>query len=150
VSLASGGCQDGVAGAETEHADLQPEDERTALVQRLDQCRAIARAALMDLRWEEVSTRLLPATDQTMRASSSTLAQGSENVSEGGDRFLGGLRVAAATGVLNSRLLSGRARDRLVGAVGAGRPGRRCCGEPGSVPVAELPPPPGGGDGNDQ
>jgi hypothetical protein len=55
-----------VAPVETEHPDLQPEDERTALVQRLDQYRAIAAAALRDLEWEEASTRLLPATDLTI------------------------------------------------------------------------------------
>ena len=46
--------------------ELQPEDERTALVQRLDQYRAIAAAALTDLQWDEASTRLLPATDLTI------------------------------------------------------------------------------------
>jgi Protein of unknown function (DUF664) len=55
-----------VAGAETEHPDLQPGDERTALVQRLDQYRAIATASLIGLQWEEASTRLLPATDLTI------------------------------------------------------------------------------------
>jgi len=46
--------------------DLQPEDERTALVQRLDQYRAIAAAALVDVPWEHASARLLPATDMTI------------------------------------------------------------------------------------
>jgi hypothetical protein len=46
--------------------DLQPEDERTALVQRLDQYRAIAAAALVDVPWEQASARLLPATDMTI------------------------------------------------------------------------------------
>ena len=46
--------------------DLQPEDERTALVQRLDQYRAIAVAALADAPWDRLSTRLLPATDMTI------------------------------------------------------------------------------------
>jgi len=59
-----------VAPAETEHPDLQPEDERTALVQRLDQYRAIATAALRDLEWEDASTRLLPTTDLTWRTRS--------------------------------------------------------------------------------
>jgi hypothetical protein len=64
---ASQGCQDGpVTDAEAEHPDLQPEDERTALVQRLDQYRTIATAALIDLEWEEASMRLLPATDLTI------------------------------------------------------------------------------------
>jgi hypothetical protein len=35
-------------------------------VQRLDQYRAISTAALIDLQWEEASTRLLPATDLTI------------------------------------------------------------------------------------
>ena len=55
-----------MVGAEIEQPDLQPEDERTALVQRLDQYRAIAIAALIDLEWEQASTRLLPATDLTI------------------------------------------------------------------------------------
>jgi hypothetical protein len=55
-----------VVAAEVPHPDLQPGDERTALVQRLDQYRAIAAAALVDLEWEEASTRLLPATDLTI------------------------------------------------------------------------------------
>ena len=46
--------------------ELQPEDERTALVQRLDQYRSIATAALIDLQWDEASTRLLPSTDLTI------------------------------------------------------------------------------------
>jgi len=52
--------------AELEHPDLQPQDERTALGQRLDQYRAIATATLVDLEWEEASARLLPATDLTI------------------------------------------------------------------------------------
>ena len=55
-----------VTPPEPEHPDLQPEDERTALAQRLDQYRAIATAALVDLEWEQASTRLLPATDLTI------------------------------------------------------------------------------------
>jgi len=63
----SRGCQDGqVPGAEAEHPDLRPEEERTALVQRLDQYRAITAAALVDLSWDEASARLLPATDLTI------------------------------------------------------------------------------------
>ena len=46
--------------------ELRPGDERTALLQRLDLYRAIAAAALVDLEWEAVSTRLLPATDLTI------------------------------------------------------------------------------------
>ena len=52
--------------AEPEHPDLQPQDERTVLVQRLDQYRAIATAALVDLEWKVASSRLLPATDLTI------------------------------------------------------------------------------------
>ncbi|SOC46181.1 Protein of unknown function [Blastococcus aggregatus] len=51
---------------ELAHPDLQPEDERTALLQRLDQYRAIAAAALVDVPWEQASQRLLPATDMTI------------------------------------------------------------------------------------
>ena len=45
---------------------LQPEDERAALVQRLDQYRAIAANALADVTWTQASSRLLPATDMTI------------------------------------------------------------------------------------
>ena len=55
-----------VTDAEIEHPDLQPADERTALVQRLDQYRAIVTAGIADLDWEEASTRLLRATDLTI------------------------------------------------------------------------------------
>jgi hypothetical protein len=48
------------------HPDLQPDDERTALVQRLDQYRATVTAALADLSWQDASARLLPATDLTI------------------------------------------------------------------------------------
>lgn len=46
--------------------DLRPEDERTALLQRLDQYRAIAAAALLDVPWPRASARLLPAPDLTI------------------------------------------------------------------------------------
>jgi hypothetical protein len=46
--------------------DLVPEDERTALEQRLDQYRSIARDALVDVPWDRASGRLLPATDMTI------------------------------------------------------------------------------------
>jgi hypothetical protein len=45
------------------HPDLQPEDERTALVQRLDQYRVIAVAALDDVSWDQASAPVLAATD---------------------------------------------------------------------------------------
>lgn len=46
--------------------DLQPEDERSALTQRLDQYRAKAVGALVDVPWHQASTRVLPATDLTI------------------------------------------------------------------------------------
>lgn len=55
-----------MAGAQPTYPDLQPKDERSALVQRLDQYRAIAAAALVDVPWPRASTRLLPATDLTI------------------------------------------------------------------------------------
>ncbi len=51
---------------EPPHPDLRPEDERTALVQRLDQYRAIAASALREVPWEQASQHLLPATDMTI------------------------------------------------------------------------------------
>ena len=46
--------------------DLQPDNERTALLQRLDYYRAIVAAALVDVPWRQASARLLPATDMTI------------------------------------------------------------------------------------
>lgn len=46
--------------------DLRPGDERTALLQRLDQYRSIAAAALVDVPWERASARLLRETDMTI------------------------------------------------------------------------------------
>ena len=46
--------------------DLQPEDERIALVQRLDRYRVIAAGALFEVRREDATARLLPATDMTI------------------------------------------------------------------------------------
>jgi hypothetical protein len=61
------GCHDEqVANLEIVRPELQPGDERTALVQFLDQYRAIATAALVDVEWEAASARLLPATDLTI------------------------------------------------------------------------------------
>ena len=40
-----------MADAQPVYPDLQPKDERSALVQRLDQYRAIAAAALVDVPW---------------------------------------------------------------------------------------------------
>jgi hypothetical protein len=48
------------------YPDLQPDGERSALVQRLDQYRAIAADGLVDVAWPEASTRVLPATDLTI------------------------------------------------------------------------------------
>ena len=55
-----------VDGDQRLYPDLQPADERTALVQQLEQYRAIATAALVDVRWPQASARLLPATDLTI------------------------------------------------------------------------------------
>lgn len=46
--------------------DLQPENERQALVERLNQYRTIAAAALVGVPWRQASARLLPATDMTI------------------------------------------------------------------------------------
>jgi uncharacterized damage-inducible protein DinB len=46
--------------------DLQPGDERTALVQRLDQYRGVVAAALQAVSWEQATARVLPATDLTI------------------------------------------------------------------------------------
>jgi hypothetical protein len=58
--------QDDAVSDERGHLDLQPPDERTALVQRLDQYRPVARSGLADLGWDVASTALLPATDMTI------------------------------------------------------------------------------------
>jgi hypothetical protein len=50
----------------TEYPDLQPGDERTALVQRLDHYRGIAASALVGVPSSQASARLLPATDLTI------------------------------------------------------------------------------------
>lgn len=55
-----------MAGAVTPYPDLQPKDERSALIQRLDQYRAIAAAAMVDVPWPRAVTPLLPATDLTI------------------------------------------------------------------------------------
>lgn len=52
--------------AQPVYPDLRPGDERTALVQRLDQYRAIASGALADVPWERASARLLADTDMTI------------------------------------------------------------------------------------
>jgi len=48
------------------NTELQPADEATALVQRLDRYRAIAADALANVAWQHASARLLPATDLTI------------------------------------------------------------------------------------
>ncbi len=53
-------------GAQPGYPDLQPEDERSALIQRLDQYRTIAAGALVDVPWPQASTRCLPATNLTI------------------------------------------------------------------------------------
>ena len=55
-----------MTGADPAHPDLQPGDERTALVQRLDHYRTIAGGALVGVPWEQATARLLPATDMTI------------------------------------------------------------------------------------
>jgi hypothetical protein len=55
-----------VAGSEPAYPDVQPENERTALVQRLDHHRALVSNALSDVPWTQASRRLLPRTDLTI------------------------------------------------------------------------------------
>ena len=52
--------------AKAEYPDLQPDNERSALEQRLDQYRAVAAAAIIGVAWPDATTRLLPATDLTI------------------------------------------------------------------------------------
>jgi hypothetical protein len=60
-------CDDALVAAQPPpHPDLQPGDERSALVQRLDQYRAIAGSALAGVPWQQASARVLPATDMTI------------------------------------------------------------------------------------
>lgn len=46
--------------------ELQPDDERSALLQRLDHYRPVAAAALVGALWRLASARLFPATDMTI------------------------------------------------------------------------------------
>lgn len=48
------------------YPDLEPRDEREALTQKLDQYRAIIRAAVHGLDWRAASTLLLPSTNLTI------------------------------------------------------------------------------------
>lgn len=66
---------------------LQPDDERTALLQRLDQYRAIVAAALVDVPWQQARARLLPATDMTIAGIVKHLAWAEDRWFEG--RLLG-------------------------------------------------------------
>jgi len=68
--------------------ELQPEDERSALVQRLDDYRAIASSALADVPWQHASARLLPATDMTIAGIVRHLAWAEDRWFQG--RLLGG------------------------------------------------------------
>src|ERR687898_102417 len=61
-----GQCDERVTIARPTDPGLQPEDERSALVQRLDQYRAIAGIGLVDLPWRQASAPLLPATNMTI------------------------------------------------------------------------------------
>jgi hypothetical protein len=72
--------------------DLQPEDERSALLQRLDQYRAIAAAALVDVPWQRASARLLPATDMTIAGIVKHLAWAEDRWFQG--RLLGSVMPA--------------------------------------------------------
>ena len=55
-----------VAGLEPAYPDLQPENERVALVQRLDHYRALVVGAVIDVPWTQASSRLLPTTNLTI------------------------------------------------------------------------------------
>jgi hypothetical protein len=55
-----------VVGADPHYPDLRPDDERTALLQRLDQYRTITLNALVDVPWDRACARLLPTTDLTI------------------------------------------------------------------------------------
>lgn len=57
---------DDVSSPPPTQLELQPGDERTGLVERLDQYRGIVVAALADLPWDLAAARLLPATDMTI------------------------------------------------------------------------------------
>jgi hypothetical protein len=48
------------------YPSLRPEDERTALEERLDQYRALVASSLEGVPWPQASGRLLPATDLTI------------------------------------------------------------------------------------
>lgn len=48
------------------YPDLQPADERIALIQRLDQYRSVTAASLTGLSWDLASAHPLPATDLTI------------------------------------------------------------------------------------
>jgi hypothetical protein len=100
--------------------DLRPGDERTALVQRLDLYRATAAAALVDLEWEEASTRLLPATDLTIAGIVRHLAwatQATSISSETASRVGSALRRLVPPGATRdaSILLGARAAARALG-----------------------------------
>ena len=55
-----------MAWVDVDYPDLQPDNERTALAQRLDMYRAIAAGALAGIDWDDASSQLLPATDLTI------------------------------------------------------------------------------------
>jgi hypothetical protein len=55
-----------VAESPPANLELQPDNERSALLQRLDHYRAVAAAALVDVPWQQASARLVPATDMTI------------------------------------------------------------------------------------
>ena len=49
-----------MAWVDVDYPDLQPDNERTALAQRLDMYRAIAAGALAGIDWDDASSQLLP------------------------------------------------------------------------------------------
>ncbi len=119
--------------AEPGHLDLQPPDERTALLERLDQYRAIASAAITDLEWEAASAALLPATDMTIAGIVKHLAWAEDRWFQG--RLLGtalpppwdapgaddpdqAMRLAAGDTVAGIARLYAEACDRSRAAVG--------------------------------
>jgi Protein of unknown function (DUF664) len=108
-----------VTVADPPDTDLQPDDERTALVQRLDRYRAVATAALVGVPWEQASARLLPATDMTIAGIVRHLAWAEDRWFQG--RLLGSRmpapwdRPGADDPDHAMRLASGDTTDGIVG-----------------------------------
>jgi hypothetical protein len=81
-----------VTVARSGHPDLRPEDERSALVQRLDQYRSTVSTALVDVPWPQASARILPATDLTIAGVVKHLAWAEDRWFQG--RLLGSVMPA--------------------------------------------------------